>query len=64
MVVTRGARLRRACDHHVLWPARRGPFLCTRWAQDGEAMGVVVYLVLTVAVFAALGLAQKLVERL
>jgi hypothetical protein len=31
---------------------------------DGEMMGVVVYLVLTVAVFAALGLAQKLVERL
>ncbi|AJK80215.1 MULTISPECIES: hypothetical protein [Mycobacterium avium complex (MAC)] len=27
-------------------------------------MGVVVYLVLTVAVFAALGVAQKLVERL
>ncbi|WP_156747776.1 potassium ABC transporter ATPase [Mycobacterium sp. 1465703.0] len=27
-------------------------------------MGVVVYVVLTVAVFAALGLAQKLVERL
>ncbi|WP_406817775.1 potassium ABC transporter ATPase [Mycobacterium sp. M23085] len=27
-------------------------------------MGVLVYLVLTVAVFAALGLVQKLVERL
>ncbi|TAM71589.1 potassium ABC transporter ATPase [Mycobacterium sp.] len=27
-------------------------------------MGVAVYVVLTVAVFAALGLAQKLVERL
>ncbi|KDP02039.1 MULTISPECIES: hypothetical protein [Mycobacterium avium complex (MAC)] len=27
-------------------------------------MGVVVYLALTVAVFAALGVAQKLVERL
>ncbi|OBH49566.1 potassium ABC transporter ATPase [Mycobacterium sp. E2479] len=27
-------------------------------------MGVVVYLVLTVAMFATLGLAQKLVERL
>ncbi|OBF10099.1 potassium ABC transporter ATPase [Mycobacterium sp. 852002-10029_SCH5224772] len=27
-------------------------------------MGVVVYIVLTVAVFAALGVAQKLVERL
>ncbi|ABK69211.1 MULTISPECIES: hypothetical protein [Mycobacterium avium complex (MAC)] len=27
-------------------------------------MGVAVYLVLTVAVFAALGVAQKLVERL
>nr|WP_234009982.1 potassium ABC transporter ATPase [Mycobacterium colombiense] len=33
-------------------------------ARDGEMMGVVVYLVLTVAVFAVLGLAQKLVERL
>ncbi|MEB3980370.1 potassium ABC transporter ATPase [Mycobacterium sp. 663a-19] len=27
-------------------------------------MGVLVYIVLTVAIFAALGLAQKLVERL
>jgi hypothetical protein len=34
------------------------------FARDGEMMGVVMYLVLTVAVFAALGLAQKLVERL
>jgi hypothetical protein len=33
-------------------------------ARDGEMMGVVVYLVLTVAVFAVLGLAQKLIERL
>ncbi|MEB4211175.1 potassium ABC transporter ATPase [Mycobacterium sp. 94-17] len=33
-------------------------------ARDGEVMGVVVFLVLTVAVFASLGLAQKLVERL
>lgn len=33
-------------------------------ARDGEQMGAVVYVVLTVAVFAALGVAQKLVERL
>lgn len=33
-------------------------------ARDGEEMGAVVYVVLTVAVFAALGAAQKLVERL
>jgi hypothetical protein len=33
-------------------------------ARNGDKMGVVAYLVLTVAVFAALGLAQKLVERL
>jgi hypothetical protein len=35
-----------------------------RQARDGEEMGAVVYVVLTVAVFAALGVAQKLVERL
>ena len=34
------------------------------WAQNGDKMGVLVYIVLTVAVFAVLGLAQKLVERL
>lgn len=33
-------------------------------ARNGEMMGVVVYVVLTVAVFAVLGVAQKLVERL
>lgn len=33
-------------------------------ARDGEEMGAAVYMVLTVAVFAALGVAQKLVERL
>ncbi|WP_264045827.1 hypothetical protein [Mycobacterium paraffinicum] len=32
--------------------------------QDGLEMGVVVFVVLTVAVFALLGLVQKLVERL
>lgn len=32
--------------------------------METSEMGVVVYVVLTVAVFAALGLAQKLVERL
>jgi hypothetical protein len=30
----------------------------------GEPMSVVVYIVLTVAIFALLGLAQRLVERL
>lgn len=32
--------------------------------RDGLEMGVVAFVVLTVAVFAALGLVQKLVERL
>ena len=31
---------------------------------NGDEMGVVIYIVLTLAVFAALGLTQKLVERL
>jgi hypothetical protein len=30
----------------------------------GEPMSVVIYIVLTVAIFALLGLAQRLVERL
>ena len=30
----------------------------------GDQMGVLIYVVLTIAVFAVLGLAQKLVERL
>jgi hypothetical protein len=33
-------------------------------AQNGDKMGVLVYVVLTVAVFGVLGIAQKLVERL
>jgi hypothetical protein len=33
-------------------------------AERGQVMGVVIFVVLTVAVFAVLGLAQKLVERL
>lgn len=33
-------------------------------AWNGDKMGVLVYIALTVAVFAVLGLAQKLVERL
>nr|WP_293241525.1 hypothetical protein [Mycolicibacterium sp.] len=32
--------------------------------RNGDEMSVVVYVVLTVAIFAALGLVQKLVERL
>jgi hypothetical protein len=31
---------------------------------DGDEMSVVVFIVLTVAIFAVLGLVQKLVERL
>jgi hypothetical protein len=33
-------------------------------ARNGDKMGVLVCIVLTVAIFAVLGLAQKLVERL
>ena len=33
-------------------------------APNGDKMGVLIFIVLTVAVFALLGLAQKLVERL
>ncbi|WP_407685099.1 potassium ABC transporter ATPase [Mycobacterium sp. HUMS_1102779] len=33
-------------------------------ARNGDGMGVLAFIVLTVVVFAALGLAQKLVERL
>jgi hypothetical protein len=33
-------------------------------ARNGDKMGVVIFIVLTVAVFAVLGLVQKLVERL
>jgi hypothetical protein len=32
--------------------------------RNGDEMGVLIYIVLTVAVFALLGLTQKLVERL
>nr|WP_232068838.1 potassium ABC transporter ATPase [Mycobacterium mantenii] len=33
-------------------------------ARNGDKMGVLVYVVVTVAIFAVLGFAQKLVERL
>ena len=37
----------------------------TAWIPaNGDEMGVLVYIVLTIAIFAVLGLAQKLVERL
>jgi hypothetical protein len=36
---------------------------CAR-RRNGDQMGVPTFVVLTIAVFAALGLAQKLVERL
>ncbi|HXA88626.1 MAG TPA: potassium ABC transporter ATPase [Mycobacterium sp.] len=32
--------------------------------RNGDKMGVVIFIVLTVAAFAVLGLTQKLVERL
>ncbi|BDE16160.1 MULTISPECIES: hypothetical protein [Mycobacterium] len=34
------------------------------YARNGDEMGVLAYIALTVAVFALLGLTQKLVERL
>jgi hypothetical protein len=33
-------------------------------ARNGDKMGVLIYIVLTVVVFGLLGLTQKLVERL
>ena len=39
-------------------------FVCTGPARNGDKMGVAIYIVLTLAVFAVLGIAQKLVERL
>lgn len=50
----------------AITPAAAGSLMSLWYASapNGEEMGVVVYVVLTVAVFAALGLAQKLVERL
>jgi len=38
--------------------------VCVLLAQNGDKMGVLVYVLLTVAVFAVLGVTQKLVERL
>ena len=40
-----------------------GAFWCAV-AGNGDEMGVLIYILLTVAIFAILGLAQKLVERL
>ncbi len=48
----------------ALWLTRWGSLVCTCLARNGDKMGVLVYIALTVAVFAVLGLAQKLVERL
>lgn len=48
----------------AVWLTRWGPFVCTRSARNGDKMGVLAFVVLTVAVFAVLGLVQKLVERL
>lgn len=41
-----------------------GPFRMHVMARNGDEMGVVAYVVLTVAVFAVLSVVQKLVERL
>jgi hypothetical protein len=38
--------------------------VCVLLAQNGDKMGVLVYVLLTIAVFAVLGVTQKLVERL
>ncbi|BBX63141.1 hypothetical protein MSAS_23150 [Mycobacterium saskatchewanense] len=48
----------------ALWPDSTRPFRIPPLARNGDKMGVLVYIVLTIAVFAVLGLAQKLVERL
>ncbi len=37
---------------------------CVGLTRNGDKMGVLVYVLLTIAVFAVLGMAQKLVERL
>jgi hypothetical protein len=48
-----------------MWPTSRRLFrLHVISAERRQVMGVVIFVVLTVAVFAMLGLAQKLVERL
>jgi len=40
------------------------PLSLRRIIRNGDKMGVLIYVLLTIAVFAVLGLAQKLVERL
>ncbi|SOJ56766.1 hypothetical protein MSIMFB_04242 [Mycobacterium simulans] len=42
----------------------KGRSLSTQLLPNGDRMGVIAYIALTVAVFALLGLTQKLVERL
>lgn len=41
-----------------------GPICMRERAPNGDMMGVLAFVVLTVAVFAVLGMVQKLVERL
>ncbi len=48
----------------ALRPTRRGLYACAGFMRNGDTMGVLIYVLLTIAVFAVLGLAQKLVERL
>jgi hypothetical protein len=38
--------------------------VCAGLSRNGDKMGVLIYVLVTIAVFAVLGLAQKLVERL
>jgi hypothetical protein len=38
--------------------------VCAGLKPNGDSMGVLIYVLLTIAVFAVLGLTQKLVERL
>ncbi|WP_211145746.1 potassium ABC transporter ATPase [Mycobacterium interjectum] len=38
--------------------------MCAGLSRNGDKMGVSIYVLVTIAVFAVLGLAQKLVERL
>ncbi|SBS72951.1 Potassium-transporting ATPase, F subunit, putative (modular protein) [uncultured Mycobacterium sp.] len=60
------------CDLASSWSSIRGPGNAARAVaartssirRERRDMGVVIYILLTVAIFALLGLVQKLVERL
>ena len=64
-------RRARTAPNFVLGPHRRGQLhadvehsIDDRLIANGEAMSVVAYILLTVAIFGLLGLAQRLVEHL